>query len=449
MDTRLDCEIVRDLLPSYVDGLTSGVTNRAVEAHIESCSGCTEALRRMREPERRGPAPPAELDYLKKVRRRSGRKAVLSAAGAAVLILALICIWLFALGNEAGPAGVNYSAYASGNAVYFSGSLPDSGNGVSRVTFAEEEGTVTVRLYTAPKTFFNSREFSGKYEAKGEVTQIRFGGLIAWENGTQISRLTAQLYAAKNPYVGDMPANGRIAALLGVGDRFQNYTNELQTSEEPYGWKLILGDPIAAEEEEPARSFMKASSCAMLALIDNLGYVTWEYRTPSGPQSYTVTASDASAFAGTDIKLCAVTATDLQKLMKRLSTDRPGVNETLQEEGTFRFSVTNRSDSDLSGIVIRYYLDGNLTGTASGGNADGSALAPGETIVIGFEPKDFPEGTGAGSLYSGFSFDLAVVDRDGRETLVRQGLSVAAKYAWTYFFTLTGSYEDGFVLNEG
>lgn len=66
MDTKLDCAIVRDLLPSYADGLTSDVTNQAVEAHLEGCDGCSEVLRRMKEPERRDVPPAAEVDYLKR-----------------------------------------------------------------------------------------------------------------------------------------------------------------------------------------------------------------------------------------------------------------------------------------------------------------------------------------------------------------------------------------------
>lgn len=325
MDTKLDCEIVRDLLPSYVDGLTSGVTNRAVEAHLEDCADCAELLRRMREPERQVPPAAAEVDYLKKVRRRTRRTAALFAAGAAVLVTALLLIRLFALGIEAGPAGVNYSASVSGNTVRFSGSLTDSGAGVSRLSFSEEDGVVTVYLYTAPKAFLNSGEFSGKYEAARAVREVRFGRLIVWEDGTEISRKAAQLYAAKNPYVGDMSANSAVAGILGVNNQFGSFTNELQTSAEPYGWTLVLRAPITADEENAARDIMTADAYAMLAVINNLGYVTWSYQTESGPQVFTVTVNEASSFAGQDIKQCAGTPADLQRLMQRLSIKRSGV----------------------------------------------------------------------------------------------------------------------------
>ena len=44
---KLNCEIIRDLLPSYIDGLTSQESNRLVEEHLESCAECREYLKEM------------------------------------------------------------------------------------------------------------------------------------------------------------------------------------------------------------------------------------------------------------------------------------------------------------------------------------------------------------------------------------------------------------------
>lgn len=39
-----DCELVKDLLPSYIDNLTSDETNEFIEAHIKSCPECKAYL---------------------------------------------------------------------------------------------------------------------------------------------------------------------------------------------------------------------------------------------------------------------------------------------------------------------------------------------------------------------------------------------------------------------
>ena len=43
----MKCEIIRDLLPSYVDGLTSEESNREITAHVAECAPCKEILEQM------------------------------------------------------------------------------------------------------------------------------------------------------------------------------------------------------------------------------------------------------------------------------------------------------------------------------------------------------------------------------------------------------------------
>lgn len=45
----MKCEIIRDLLPNYLDGLTSQASNEAIEEHLETCAECRRCLDSMRE----------------------------------------------------------------------------------------------------------------------------------------------------------------------------------------------------------------------------------------------------------------------------------------------------------------------------------------------------------------------------------------------------------------
>ena len=37
---KIPCAIIKDLLPLYIDGLTSEETNALVEEHLAECDGC-------------------------------------------------------------------------------------------------------------------------------------------------------------------------------------------------------------------------------------------------------------------------------------------------------------------------------------------------------------------------------------------------------------------------
>lgn len=44
---KLECEVIQDLLPSYVDKISSNATNKIVEEHIEKCTKCKNNLNNM------------------------------------------------------------------------------------------------------------------------------------------------------------------------------------------------------------------------------------------------------------------------------------------------------------------------------------------------------------------------------------------------------------------
>ena len=45
--SKIPCEMIQDLLPSYIDELTSEVTNREVESHVSECGQCKKVLDEM------------------------------------------------------------------------------------------------------------------------------------------------------------------------------------------------------------------------------------------------------------------------------------------------------------------------------------------------------------------------------------------------------------------
>ena len=48
MENKENCKIVKDLLPSYIDGLTSEETQKYIETHLEECNECKETLENMK-----------------------------------------------------------------------------------------------------------------------------------------------------------------------------------------------------------------------------------------------------------------------------------------------------------------------------------------------------------------------------------------------------------------
>ena len=69
MKQDLNYMIVQDLLPNYIEKLTSDVTNQAVEEHIRTCEQCSELLNIMSvEITSKKTVPKRELKFLKKIK---------------------------------------------------------------------------------------------------------------------------------------------------------------------------------------------------------------------------------------------------------------------------------------------------------------------------------------------------------------------------------------------
>lgn len=77
---RLTCDIVKDLIPSYLDGICSDTSRAAVEEHLAGCQGCRAFLHRVQDTFLTAEAVNLEtLDYMKKVKRHYLRKNMIAA----------------------------------------------------------------------------------------------------------------------------------------------------------------------------------------------------------------------------------------------------------------------------------------------------------------------------------------------------------------------------------
>ncbi len=93
----MKCELIRDLLPLYADGLCSEETNAQVEAHLEACEECRQKLAHYRanvgEEQKLAAEDPSAIHPMKKVRTKLRRRKWLS-----VTLCVLLCIVAAGLG---------------------------------------------------------------------------------------------------------------------------------------------------------------------------------------------------------------------------------------------------------------------------------------------------------------------------------------------------------------
>ena len=290
----LPCAVVEDLLPAYVEGLTSAETNGAVEAHLASCPAC--AAKRAAMGAEEGPSPEEseetarEVDYLKKVRRRGRRRIMLAVLATLLVLTAGFAAKVFLIGSPLDPAVTAVSAQREDDVLRVQVSSTASGNAFRDWTVEDRDGVVviTARSVLVSPLF---RDGTGTVEVPLEgVTEIWLGeagwGRMIWQADTEISADAWALYQARTPYVGEPSLVGHVLAAVDTwyGPIGYDYTISLQTSTEPYGLTIhfsdvtahILGAGMSIDDR------MYAVSPTLLALIGNLGEVRWTYAAPDG-----------------------------------------------------------------------------------------------------------------------------------------------------------------------
>lgn len=95
---KLDCCVVRDLLPTYIEALTEPETTEQVSAHLEDCSACRKLEQELRSQLPQKPVPKKSLQFLKRARNNRITSA-LFAILSAILIVVLWYCYLFRYPN--------------------------------------------------------------------------------------------------------------------------------------------------------------------------------------------------------------------------------------------------------------------------------------------------------------------------------------------------------------
>ncbi len=298
---KIPCAVIKDLLPSYAEDLTSPETCELVREHLEECPDCEavyEAMHGEIPPETEGDcgiaADSSEIDYLKKVRNTGRKKIIASVLTVLLLAGGAVFAKVYLYGSPIDDFHMMVSRQCAEASTEFeeTGEYEDfiifscwiegtRGQAFTHYKIRETDEGKEVVLYAAPASIFHKETTMQIWIPEDSAESITIKGDTYGENGC-VTKRAKELYAARNPYIGDISADQKIANLLGVGEKLGSYTNKLDTEEKegweyPYGWELIFDEPWKDAERRSEK--MKNYAYALIALIDNCGEISWTYTT--------------------------------------------------------------------------------------------------------------------------------------------------------------------------
>lgn len=451
MMNRIDCEVVQDLFPSYIEGLTSEKTNAVIEEHLAGCEKCSKVLAAMRSPASDtsdiSPEEKQEIDFLKKNRKRNRRIIFGSIAAALLLILVVLALRVFAIGTKNDPNWAAMNLKVVDNELDFTAVPTGSGTAIASLDFTEEDGVITVQARTVLVSPFHNGSLKGSFIASENIQEVRIGNRIIWSDGATVSALASELFATRHEYVGDMPANNRTANALSLGAFLGAFTNELETAAEPYGWKILLSEDIPSAKLAQKEQDMDAFGQVIIGLIGNLDHVTFVYRSEGVEKSRTITAEEASAFLGEDIKNCGKNIRTLNLLIQKtgLSLYAFWDGEVSSSNTEAWLRIKNLSDTKILEVDEAFYINEKLQSSGGGMNADGTPLAISDIYWLSFSEMDFGGNWSADDL---LEIAISFTTPDGKTIEIPGRIRVSNVTGMIYDFALTGNEKDGYRLEQ-
>ena len=281
MKNDLTCGVVEDLLPSYTEGLTSPETNGAVERHLAGCEACAAKLAAMRSPE---PVQEQEetaklVDYLKKVKRRGWKRVVLAVLLTVLVLLGALAAKVFLIGSPADAETMAVRTWTAGGQLWVDVTSGVSANAYWGWETEVENGTARITAREVVVSPIHPTAWGRIGVPLEGVEEVYLCGRLIWQEGATITRETLDLLDAKTPYVGDASAVGRLVGCTEIPE-LGGYTLSLQTGAEPYGCTIQLQTVMGTKNR--VEEIMERAAVQLLALVGNLGEVSWTYTDVTG-----------------------------------------------------------------------------------------------------------------------------------------------------------------------
>ena len=218
----------------------------------------------------------------------------------------------------------------------------------------------------------------------------------------------------------------------------------------------LTNDP-SSDRQEAFEDRLHKYAYIFLAQIGNLNEVIYEYKVEGETRILSVTSSEASEFAGEDIKTVGTDIFLLEELVKKTelsnvviggaavdSNAQVDFSNSGQTEKVLGFTVMNYAEDDICEVYLSVEA-GKTSAHQSMSRADGASLLSGENVDFQLIPEDFAKEIKDGSKAT---IKLSVKDPKGNSHKVQGEVYVDLFWGSKYKLNLSGDTDNGYFLGH-
>lgn len=232
MEKKSECEIVQDLLIGYVDNVLNEASKTLVEKHLIKCEICQKKLEELKtEVTESEESQKREIDYLKKVRRKSKIKSILMAIGILVVIFIIWYVRQFiivqSIASKAEKSLQSNNFYKETRQI-----LSDNEVSVEKTYYKDGKCKNVWEIYSDEKIETNYIKYRSK-DAEENITIIPSENKVNIETGEFVKIMNQEWNLKNASYLYNGGITGMIAK-LGTAFRMAIHTDTRQIGREYY-----------------------------------------------------------------------------------------------------------------------------------------------------------------------------------------------------------------------
>lgn len=352
---RKTCQIVSDLLPLYIEGLTRPMTETFIENHLQECESCSDRLKAMKEPE---PAVTSEKNNDERIRNSLKKtKTLLHRKGVMAAVLLVFCLILaFGTGAlviqnaklDADDLQILQHSTQAGDVEVFEFASLDPGIGfLSSSLSTNEQGEAEVTIYGGGGLFNQSS--TEKVVIPRPVSEIRINGKLVYQDGEIITSQCRQYARYLNGYAGDTGqmqlSRPSFTSQTGPVNLYMDATSAPDSSI----WTWVIPDNELSEFSVQEYNAFREQALIVLALTPNLQEIQLQDKDGLIEETFYPVATRLELKsmlmeAGEDPDV--TTPADLQRVFNLLSPLPKTQTGTLIEKETEEESAETKTQSD-------------------------------------------------------------------------------------------------------
>lgn len=239
---RNDCEIIKDLLPSYVDGLTSQESNQYIKEHISDCDDCKTYLNYMQSAsDKIKKENKITIDYMKKIKKKNSLKILYSILSIFALLTISFITYSLWPSRINGIDDIKYGFISEGPNYYILKIINPEPNKGIKIKEKKVKDGLNLEVFSTNNTLFNDDSIEIKID-KSKNTNIYINGYYVVNDKIFIPREISKYHYNMSKDIKNEDKTSNFINNLGFGD-FGKYSFEINNKIQPYGVKLTIDSP--------------------------------------------------------------------------------------------------------------------------------------------------------------------------------------------------------------